>query len=208
MQDGARDGGDRHGIVTAHGLLIYCSSSLRWCIGNDTITNYFILVHSECGDLYKLPRSPLRASSSPSCAATALPLPRQLPTPREALRSFKSGFLFCAGRVTTASPTTASPTTASPNSRASARIDDDSPACFSKQFEADECAVVSRSRTHRARPFIRARPARRTPLPAHPCAKHLTATARGASRRTWSASGCHRPLLQTEGVLELLHRAT
>ena len=63
-------------IVTAHGLLIYCSSSLRWCIGNDTITNYFILVHSECGDLYKLPRSPLRASSSPSCAATALPLPR------------------------------------------------------------------------------------------------------------------------------------
>ena len=110
MQDGARDGGDRHGIVTAHGLLIYCSSSLRRCIGNDTITNYFILVHSECGDLYKLPRSPLRASSSPSCAATALPLPRQLPTPREALRSFKSGFLFFAGRVTTASPTTASPT--------------------------------------------------------------------------------------------------
>ena len=28
VQDGARDGGDRHGIVTAHGLLIYCSSSL------------------------------------------------------------------------------------------------------------------------------------------------------------------------------------
>ena len=51
---------------------------------------------------FKVPRSPLRASSSPvspSCARAALPLRcRYLDSfpPRDALRIFKVGFLFCA----------------------------------------------------------------------------------------------------------------
>ena len=117
---------------------------------------------------FKVPRSPLRASSSPvspSCAAATSTASHLV-------------MRYASSRVVSSSAPPSSPTTASPNSRASARIDDDSPTCFSKQFEADDCAVVPRSRTHRARPFIL-----RAERPSPNSQNAQAANVRAASRR-------------------------
>jgi hypothetical protein len=106
VQDGARDGGDRHGIVTAHGLLINCSSSLN---------HLYAVVHRQRDPIKNTRISSSRCSPSAATCTSCLQGAklavegelvagvaelrcRYLDSfpPREALRIFKGGFLFCA----------------------------------------------------------------------------------------------------------------
>jgi len=111
----------RKDLPTAHGLLIIAAAVHR------QRDHYFILVQSECGDLYKLTLTvegelvaELRCrylDSVPPCVALCI---------------LKSGFLFCAAEFANHSF----------YQFQGIGEDDDSPTCSSKQFEAEDFAVV------------------------------------------------------------------